>query len=231
MTRKPKWYSDHDLDIMARTLYGEAESGNESDARAIAHVILNRCDYPNWPDSPAEVCLQPWQFSCWNANDPGRARIAKASGAWFETCKEIAKLALDNRSNDPTHRSTHYYATYVKMPKWAKGKTPVYEVRHRNGKAHVFFNNIDTKPPKSAREALDQQNPVSASGTVRAARTGIAAGGVAGVLLENVEYIAPAMPFAETLAKSAPWVIVVILAAAIGYMVWRRIDDRKQGLR
>ena len=52
---------------------GEAEAKDIDDAQAIAHVIVNRMRLPNWPDSAAEVCLQPWQFSCWNKNDPNFA--------------------------------------------------------------------------------------------------------------------------------------------------------------
>ncbi len=52
-----------------------------------------------------------------------------------------------------------------------------------------------------------------------------------GVAAETVEQLQPALPIAQTLAQYAPWGLVAILAAAIGYMAWRRIADRAEGLR
>jgi len=225
-------YNDADLDIMARTLYGEAEALNELDAIAIGWVIKNRVDYPNWPNSVREVCLQPWQFSCWNANDPNRDRILKGSGRWFDRCKELAKSILEDKVADPTFKSTHYYATFVAKPKWAKGHTCVYTTQHRNKNyCHLFFNDIDTAPPQSAREALNQIKPVSGSGTVKAARAGVVGTGAVVAASEIVNQVAPAMPIVKSLADKAPWAIVVILLCAIGYMVWRRVDDRNNGVR
>ena len=79
-------HTEHDIDILSRALYGEARPWDEDDARAIAHVVLNRVNYKNWPDSIAKVCLQPYQFSCFNVNDPNRTRIMSAKAGdndWF----------------------------------------------------------------------------------------------------------------------------------------------------
>ena len=138
----------HDLDTLARTLYGEAESDNCIDAIAIAWVILNRARLPNWPDSITGVCLQSWAFSCWNIGDPNRSRILAARGEWFKHCQRIAADVVNGAIPDPTVRSTHYYATFIKEPKWARGHTPVYGVKHRRGDEHRFFNDIDTPAPK-----------------------------------------------------------------------------------
>lgn len=138
----------HDLDIFARTLYGESEPNNVLDAEAIAWVVLNRVDLPNWPDTVAEVCQQPWQFSTWNVGDPNRERILKARGDWFNRCREIAVYAANGCFPDPTSRSTHYYATWVNEPRWAKGKTPVYEVAHR-GEGRTDFITTSTPSRRS----------------------------------------------------------------------------------
>ncbi len=136
-----------DIDTLTRTLYGEAEAHNVRDAEAIAWVILNRVALPNWPDTILEVCLQPAQFSCWNTFDPNRKRIEGGHGAWFEECHRIAQDVLSGAIPDPTSRATHYYATFVREPRWARGHTPVYSVKHKSGDSHLFFSDIDTPPP------------------------------------------------------------------------------------
>lgn len=232
--------TERDLDTLARTLYGEAEAGNAADAKAIASVVMNRVRYPNWPNSAAEVCLQPWQFSCWNANDPNRSRILAAQGPWFERCREIAKKALTGELEDPTNGSTHYYATFVKAPKWAKGKKPVYRVTHNRGYEHLFFNDIDTRPPTSAREALDQQRPLTRSRTM-AASAALTTTGVGAVVAGSAQRIADVAP-AVSVVSDVAWTaneypngllmvfgIAVILAAL--FIAWTRVSDRRKGIR
>ena len=219
-----------DLDILARTLYGEAEAGNRDDAIAIACVIINRVNNVRWPDSPAEVCLQPWQFSCWNQNDPNRQRILKARGEWFNACTEIAADAISGTLSDITNGATHYYETGIAKPKWAKGHKPSYAVMHRGGTKHAFYNDIDTKPPASAREALEQVNPVAKSRTVLG--TQVAAGAtLLTAVADNADKIAPAVPVIQSIAEYAPWVLMVVVLFALAYIWWARIDDRKKGLR
>lgn len=220
-----------DILTLARTLYGEAEANNETDAEAIAHVVMNRVRLPNWPDDISEVCLQPWQFSCWNQNDPNRARILKAKGAWFDQCKQIAETVAKGLSPDPTNRSTHYFASYVKRPAWAKGKKDVYSVPHSNNSKHLFFNNIDTAPPKTAKEALEVERPLGNTGTIKAARLGVSGAAATGLVSEITDQVNQGSPVFSLIAPYAPWVMVGLLLVTIGFIVWRRIDDRNKGLR
>lgn len=232
--------TERDLDTLARTLYGEAEAGNAADAKAIASVVMNRVRYRNWPNSAAEVCLQPWQFSCWNANDPNRARILAAQGPWFERCREIGLKALTGKLEDPTSGSTHYYATFVKKPKWAKGKQPVYRVTHNRGHEHLFFNDIDTKPPQSAKEALDQQRPLTRSRTMATSAV-LTTTGVSAVVAGSAQQIADVAPavsvvsqVAETAHEHPDGLFIVfglaVIAAAL-FMAWTRLSDRRKGIR
>ena len=232
--------NSHDTDVLARTLYGEAESNNTEDAKAIANVILNRQTFSNWPDTISEVCQQPFQFSCWNTSDPNRQRILAAKGAWFEICKSLAVEAIDGGLHDTTNSSTHYYATYVKSPRWAKGKRPVYTVAHKNGHAHIFFNNIDTKPPETARQALDQTRPLAKTRTMKGSAVVAATGAsaIAAGVAEQVSSIAPAMPVVSTVAETAhnhPTGLLILFGAIVIlfgiYIAWARLDDRKRGLR
>lgn len=222
----------NDIDVMARTLYGEADARNRTDAIAIAWVIKNRCKLPNWPNSISKVCLQAWQFSCWNQNDPQRERIIAVShNRWFTECLDIAESVVNGRIPDPTNRATHYYATYISKPKWARGHDPVYEVAHKRGSKHLFFNDIDTKPPKSAKEALDQEYPLTSTGTVKAATVGAAGVSAVGALAETTDQLSPALSFITIMSEYGVWAIVAVLLAVIAFMLWRRYDDRREGLR
>jgi spore germination cell wall hydrolase CwlJ-like protein len=116
-----------DLDTLARTLYGESEPRDESDAYAIAHVIMNRVREKRWPDDISGVCLQPKQFSCWNGGEwTDRLRKVSTSDRWLRRCMEIAKEVASGEHADPTMGSNHYFATYIAPPRWARHALPVY---------------------------------------------------------------------------------------------------------
>lgn len=218
----------YDLDIMARTLYGEAQVNNEADAKAIACVIMNRVRFRQWPDSPAAVCKQKWQFSCW-WDDKALARMNAAKGQWFEVCKRIARDAIAGRLEDVTSASTHYYATYIKAPAWAKGKKPVYAPK---GSPHVFFNDIDRKPPQTAKEALDQKRPIAKSKIIQGgAAVGTLGGGLAADgITRTLEAVSPAVPIASTLADTAPYVLLgLVIMAVAGWIIWSRLKMRRDG--
>lgn len=219
-----------DLDILARTLYGEAERDDGADAIAIAWVVMNRVALPNWPDTVAAVCLQPWQFSCWNQNDPNRARIMAASDAdpWLQTCRRIAGDVMKRAILDPTKRSTHYYATWMKTPpSWAKGHVPVHETPAGRYN-HVFFNDIDTPPPADAKEALDQQKPLTKSKEIASGAATAVGGGLV---------VADAI---DTIDRSRDWLSsgsLIGIAIGLGivglgaFIIWNRIKARKDGAR
>jgi hypothetical protein len=215
----------NDLDILARTLYGEAKANSVQDAEAIADVILNRCNLPNWPDTPAKVCQQPWQFSCWNTNDPNRERILNASGDWFNRCIEIAENATS--SPDVTNRATHYCTPSVKNKTyWAKDKTPCY-----NTNGHLFFNDIDTPPPADATEALDQHRPLAKSRTIKGQQV-VGAGTAGAALIEVGKQVTDAAQSVQSLVPYldvAKWVFLGLILVGVGITVYARLDDRKKG--
>lgn len=71
--------TDHDLDTVALTVWGEARGESMVGQSAVAWVIRNRQANPGWWSRPhhtlADVCLASYQFSCWNRNDPNYARL------------------------------------------------------------------------------------------------------------------------------------------------------------
>lgn len=149
---------DTDILIGSLTIYGEARGSSQDDRLAIAHTILNRCNAKKWwgekvkphPDhSIAAVCLKPYQFSCWNANDPNSRLLANLRTQYREaikdkSCRAALKAlidAVDGFEPDPTLGATHYVTTSLhkssKAPAWSKGKSFI-EIG-----AHRFFAGVE----------------------------------------------------------------------------------------
>lgn len=143
--------NQNDIETLARTIYGEARGESKQGRIAVACVILNRVKRKKmcgWHEingykvaTIAATCLKPYQFSCWNRNDPNRKIIiqVKSDNKKFAECLEIARAVCDEEIEDITKGSTHYYNPKAcPMPTWAKGKSPCLVIGN-----HLFFNNID----------------------------------------------------------------------------------------
>lgn len=136
------------MEILARTCYGEARGENFDGKVAVCWVVKNRFLRPGWwtrergdgieDDTIEAACMDPLQFSCWNANDPNLQIITQVSwrNAKFQRCLAAATCVLFDWVPDPTFGSDHYHTTAV-APPWSRGKTPVAQFG-----THQFFNNI-----------------------------------------------------------------------------------------
>ncbi|WP_422020192.1 cell wall hydrolase [Pyruvatibacter mobilis] len=125
----------HDTDIFARTIWGEGRGETRREREMIANVIMNRVADHRWPGTPAGVCLQPWQFSMWNANDPNRAKAEAVtiSDPIFRQCIDIARAAQTGDLPDYTGGANHY-ATHSTRRPWMEAM----DVTHK-GSAHTFY--------------------------------------------------------------------------------------------
>jgi N-acetylmuramoyl-L-alanine amidase len=130
---------DHDFEIMARTIFGEARGEPVTGQIAVAHVIINRWRSGKWFAAPslAGVCVKRLQFSCWNSSDPTYRRLITASTTELAPFEAIARHAVANPDEDPTYGATHYYADTIPAPGWATGKSPTVQIGH-----HLFFKGI-----------------------------------------------------------------------------------------
>ena len=120
-----------DADTLARTIWGEARGEGIDGMTAVANVVMNRVRHPRWwGHDVVSVCLKPLQFSCWNANDPNRPKILRASPAneGFALCQVIAQQAINGALDDPTGGCDSYFDTSIDPPSWAVGKEPIYSV-------------------------------------------------------------------------------------------------------
>lgn len=132
-----------DREVVACTLWGEARNQGEQGMRAVACVIGNRWrTHYRRRQSAREVCLDPWQFSCWLKNDPNLPRmlaVARQPDAPYQAALALAEVLLQGSLKDITHGARHYFAvTLRRPPAWAAGKSPCAVIGD-----HLFFNDVD----------------------------------------------------------------------------------------
>lgn len=134
-----------EIDTLARTLWGEARGEGKIGMIAVACVILNRVklsgkrrDFGKGTISSA--CLYPWQFSCWNKNDPNleKLKTVNDSDPAFIVAGDVAKMAVEGSLKDITNGATHYYSSSMKNPPyWAVGVEPCKVIGR-----HIFFKGV-----------------------------------------------------------------------------------------
>lgn len=128
-----------EIDVMARTLYGEARGEGYEGLVAVANVILNRSIRPSWwGNDIISVCKKPWQFSCWNTNDPNREKLEKITSRnkKFKECLKVSKDIILGNLEDNTNGATHYHTKSI-MPYWVKKNKPCAKIGN-----HLFYKNI-----------------------------------------------------------------------------------------
>ena len=130
--------TDTCMDTAAKTVWGEARGEGEDGMLAVACVIVNRTRKTG--KSLMEVCLQKWQFSCWNEGDPNLPKMQALD--WDDQLYRMAMIAVLKaidlpKDKDPTKGSRHYHTPAVK-PKWAEGQTPAVAIGN-----HYFYTGIN----------------------------------------------------------------------------------------
>ena len=124
-----------ELEILAATLVGEDDT-SELTMTEVACVILNRrAANKHWLGGTdvRDICLFPYQFSCWN-DTPGnkdRQRIISIlrndpHNPTFVLALRIAGDAIAGRLVDCVNNAVSYINHVECAPGWARGKTPIY---------------------------------------------------------------------------------------------------------
>lgn len=115
--------SSSDLYLLAKTVYAEARGEPYEGQVAVAAVILNRVESPDFPNTIAEVIYQPWAFT---AVHDGQINLEPN-----ETAYSAARDAMNGW--DPTYGCLYYYNASTATSKWIFTRTTVVTI----GK-HVF---------------------------------------------------------------------------------------------
>ena len=130
-----------EVDVLTRTVYGEARGESADGQAAVAWVIRNRASKgPAYMGKTIkEVCLKPQQFSCWNSNDSNRSTLLSldTNSPQYKSIRDIVVQVLNGTRADNTLGSLHYHASRIK-PKWITGKSPAVTIGN-----HMFYNDID----------------------------------------------------------------------------------------
>lgn len=122
-------YRKMEIDVLARTIWGEAGTEKTADMVAIALVVINRHAVSQryskfwWGNNPIQICQKPYQFTCWNRSSPNYKNIREVNNddASFDLAVSIATRALEGVLYDTTKGATHY-ALIGEDPYWAKNK-------------------------------------------------------------------------------------------------------------
>ncbi len=136
-----------DKQILALTIYGEARGEGREGMIAVGSVILERVEHRGWDgDTIQEVCLMPWQFSCFLPADPNFIALklmAQNFAAQHEksrslqNCYAVASGLLDGTIERTPEIAEHHvcqYCTQAVKPDWKSKMTLVATVGH-----HEFY--------------------------------------------------------------------------------------------
>jgi spore germination cell wall hydrolase CwlJ-like protein len=128
-----------DVDVLARTLYGEARGEGIRGMQAIAWVVVNRMrrSGDRFPNTVVGVVKQKHQFTCWSPNDPNAklcAAVDERDDSYVQALY-AASSVLAGEVADPTGSADHYFVAAMKnRPDWAEKM----DFKGRIG-AHVFY--------------------------------------------------------------------------------------------
>lgn len=140
-TGDEQWY------CLAEALYFEARSESIKGQFAVAEVILNRVDRPDFPDTVCGVTHEGTasggRFRCqFTFNCDGLKEVIREKDA-FERVGKVARLALDGTPRVLTQGATHYHTNSVR-PRW----TRKYQ-RARTIGGHRFYRRKPAEHPSS----------------------------------------------------------------------------------
>ncbi|NLU06718.1 MAG: cell wall hydrolase [Clostridiales bacterium] len=115
-----------DVDLMAKVVYAESNCEPFEGKVAVASVILNRLQYPEFPKTVKGVVTQRGAFSC------------VKNGSIDVTANKESYNAVSQalRGVDPTGKSIFFYNPKIATSQWMKN------IRKKNVKSignHVFF--------------------------------------------------------------------------------------------
>lgn len=139
-----EFYRELEMDVLARTLWGEARGEGTAGMQAVAGVILNRVRRAElrggywWGNNIIQVCQKPYQFSCWNRSDPNfkKLQAVDEKDLYFANAVRLARRAISGGLEELTGGATHYHAAGT-SPYWAKGEKPSAVIGN-----HIFYRII-----------------------------------------------------------------------------------------
>jgi len=114
----PGKYSEQDLQLMANAVYGEARGEPYEGQVAVAAVILNRLESPDFPNSISGIIFQP------------RAFTAVADGQiWLEPNERAMQAVLDAMNGwDPSENALYYFNPATATSEWIWSRPQIKQI-------------------------------------------------------------------------------------------------------
>lgn len=104
----PANYTEQDLKLLSNAVYGEARGEPYEGQVAVAAVILNRVEHPDFPDTIGGVIFQPGAFT---AVDDGQI--------WLTPNERAMEAVLDAINGwDPSENAIYYFNPVTATSKW-----------------------------------------------------------------------------------------------------------------
>lgn len=161
-------------DTLVRTVLGEAGGEGGLGMAAVAHNIRNRSLSGQYPTDPAQVALQPYQYSAWNSANKGGNNPNKYSpnSTQYQNALEVIQSVFGGSSPDPTNGALFYHNPSVNPP-WASAVNQHGTTKIGN---HIFYNGrpAEGPTPQSQSNTLRQQRDMIPSGASPALQSAMA---------------------------------------------------------
>lgn len=119
----PAKYTEKDLQILANAVFGESRGEPYEGQVAVAAVILNRLDSPDFPDTISGIIFQPGAFT------------AVADGQiWLEPNERAKEAVLDAINGwDPSENALYYFNPQTATSKWIWSRPQIKQIGE-----HIF---------------------------------------------------------------------------------------------
>ncbi len=135
----------YDRYCMAQNIYFEAANQSFAGKLAVAHVVINRMEDLQFPNTVCDVIYQAKTYTNWKGNEvpirnqcqfswycDGKSDEPVDSKTWIKSLY-IADLALTGEYKDITEGSLWYHADYI-LPYWADQLEYVTQIDD-----HIFY--------------------------------------------------------------------------------------------
>ncbi len=107
-----------EITLMAKAVYGEARGEDRAGQIAVAAVILNRVQSPEFPNTIRDVIFEPWAFTC--VSD-GQFDLTPNAAAY-----EAVRTALEGI--DPTYGALYYWNPKTATSPWIWSRAVVTQI-------------------------------------------------------------------------------------------------------
>ncbi len=141
-----EYYANVELEVLAKTIWGETVGEPWESSVAVASLIMNRFHIAEkrqqiwWGNNILKICQTPYQFGCWSRNKvfiQEMRSVNTKDDERYAACLVLAKGVIAGGLVDTVEGSTHFckrptHPAWVTYPYWTKAVTPTITVGNLN---------------------------------------------------------------------------------------------------